>query len=75
MALESEVGRTALDIMEVVKTRVATELMEARGNGFIQLNDEQLAKIVRTVSATIDATAQNCVGQLTAIVAAANKDA
>ena len=74
MALETKVGRTALDIMEVVKTRVATELMEARGNGVIQLDDDQLANIVRTVSATIDATAQNCVGQLTAIVAAADKD-
>ena len=74
MALETKVGRTALDIMEVVKTRVATELMEARGNGVIQLDDDQLAKIVRTISATIDATAQNCVGQLTSIVAGAEKD-
>ena len=73
MALETKVGRTALDIFEVVKTRVATELMEARGEGVIQLSDEQLSQIVRTVSATIDATAQNCVSQLTAIVAA-NKE-
>ena len=56
MSLESKVGRAALDIMEVAKTKVATGLLEARESDRLQVTDEQLALIMQHVNAALDAT-------------------
>tara|TARA_Y100001938_G_C7816173_1_gene294314 strand:- start:82 stop:300 length:219 start_codon:yes stop_codon:yes gene_type:complete len=56
MSLETKVGRAALDIMEVAKTKVATGLLEARNERRLDVTDEQLALIMQHVNAALDAT-------------------
>ena len=59
MSLQTQVGRNALDVMEVIKTSVVTEILEAKGKGTLSLTDQEVSEIVRLVTGSIEKTFQN----------------
>ena len=59
MSLQTQVGRNALDVMEVIKTSVVTEILEAKGKGALSLSDQEVSELVRLVTGSIEKTFQN----------------
>ena len=72
MSLETKVGRAALDIMEVAKTKVASGLLEARNENRLDVTDDQLALIMQHVNAALDATFAPSAEMLQRVVRAEN---
>ena len=66
MSLESNVGREFLNVMDVLKTALLTEV--ASSSGDLQLTEEQLVGLKRLVTATVDKTGQQTVDALTKLV-------
>ena len=59
MSLQTQVGRNALDVMEVIKTSVVTEILEAKGKGTLSLTDQEVSELVRLVTGSIEKVFQN----------------
>ena len=59
MSLQTQVGRNALDVMEVIKTSVVTEILEAKCKGALSLSDQEVSELVRLVTGSIEKTFQN----------------
>ena len=59
MSLQTQIGRNALDVMEVIKTSVVTEILEAKGKGALSLSDQEVSELVRLVTGSIEKTFQN----------------
>ena len=66
MGLESNVGREFMNIMEVIKSNVVADLVSA--NSELNLTQEQLESIQRTVESTVDRTGDRAVDTLTRLV-------
>jgi hypothetical protein len=64
MSLQTQVGRAALDVLEVVKTSVVTEILEAKGKGTLSLTDQEVSELVRLVTGSIEKTFQNGLGTI-----------
>ena len=59
MSLQTQVGSNAIDVMEVIKTSVVTEILEAKGKGALSLSDQEVSELVRLVTGSIEKTFQN----------------
>lgn len=59
MTLQTQVGRNAIDVLEVIKTAVVTELLEAKGVGALTLSDKEMSVLVRLVTGSIEKSFQN----------------
>jgi uncharacterized protein YfaA (DUF2138 family) len=66
MSLQTQIGRNALDVLEVVKTSVVTEILEAKGRGVLNLTDQEVSELVRLVTGSIEKTFQNGLGTILA---------
>ena len=71
MSLQDKLGRATFDLLEVVKTRLATDLLQARAEGTVEFaSDEQMTQILSFVNASIDGSFNNGVDFILGVAAA-----
>lgn len=60
MSLQDKLGRATFDLLEVVKTRLATDLLQARSEGKVEFaTDQQMTQVVNFVNTSIEASFAN----------------
>ena len=70
MSLQDKLGRATFDLLEVVKTRLATDLLQARTEGTVEFaSDEQMTQILSFVNASIDSSFNNGVDFILGVAA------
>ena len=70
MSLQAKLGRATFDLLEVVKTRLASDVMQARTEGKVEfVTDEQMIQVVNFVNTSIDASFSNGVDFILGIAA------
>ena len=70
MSLQTKLGRATYDLLEVVKTRLASDIMQARTEGKVEfVTDEQMIQIVNFVNTSIEASFNNGVDFMLGIAA------
>ena len=71
MSLQDKLGRATFDLLEVVKTRLATDLLQARTEGTVEfVNDEQMTQVLNFVNSSIDSSFNNGVDFILGVAAA-----
>ena len=60
MSLQNKLGRATFDLLEVVKNRLATDVMQARTEGVIEFaSDEHMTSVLNFVNTSIEASFNN----------------
>ena len=71
MSLQDKLGRATFDLLEVVKTRLATDLLQARAEGTVEfVSDEQMTQVLNFVNSSIDGSFSNGVDFILGVAAA-----
>ena len=71
MSLQDKLGRATFDLLEVVKTRLATDLLQARTEGTVEfVSDEQMTQALNFVNTSIDGSFSNGVDFILGVAAA-----
>ena len=71
MSLQDKLGRATFDLLEVVKTRLATDLLQARTEGTVTFaNDEQMSQVLSLVNASVETSFSNGVDFILGVAAA-----
>ena len=71
MSLHDKLGRATFDLLEVVKTRLATDLLQARTEGTVEfVSDEQMTQVLNFVNTSIDGSFNNGVDFILGVAAA-----
>ena len=71
MSLQDKLGRATFDLLEVVKTRLATDLLQARADGTVTFNsDEQMRQVINLVNASVETSFNNGVDFILGVAAA-----
>lgn len=71
MSLQEKLGRATFDLLEVVKTRLATDLLQARSEGKVTFqSDEQMSQILGLVNASVEGSFNNGVDFILGVAAA-----
>ena len=69
MSLENQVGRAVYDLLEIVKNRVASDILAAKTDGRIIIGgDNELTNLLTTVNASLDVTFGSGVDHILRIV-------
>ena len=70
MSLQTKLGRATFDLLEVVKTRLASDVMQARTEGKVEfVTDEQMIQVVNFINTSIEASFNNGVDFILGIAA------
>ena len=70
MSLQTKLGRATFDLLEVVKTRLATDVMQGRTEGKVEfVTDEQMTQVINFVNASIETSFNNGVDFILGIAA------
>lgn len=70
MSLQTKLGRATFDLLEVVKTRLATDVMQGRTEGKVEfVTDEQMTQVINFVNASIEGSFNNGVDFILGIAA------
>ena len=65
MSLENKVGRSVLDLLEIAKNRVASDILLAKSEGKIIIGgDNELNNLLAIINATLDSTFDAGVSQV-----------
>ena len=71
MSLQDKLGRATFDLLEVVKTRLATDLLQARTEGTVTFaSDEQMSQVLSLVNASVETSFSNGVDFILGVAAA-----
>ena len=71
MSLQDKLGRATFDLLEVVKTRLATDLLQARADGTVTFDsDEQMRQVINLVNASVETSFNNGVDFILGVAAA-----
>jgi len=71
MSLHDKLGRATYDLLEVVKTRLATDLMQARTEGRVTFqSDTQMNEVLALVTASVESTFGNGVDHIQGVASA-----
>jgi len=71
MSLQDKLGRATFDLLEVVKTRLATDLLQARTEGIVTFaSDEQMSQVLNLVNASVETSFSNGVDFILGVAAA-----
>ncbi len=74
MSLENKVGRAVFDLQEVVKSRLATDLLQAQTEGrIVSFGSNEMTNLLSTVSASVEASFANGVDNFLRIVKASEE--
>jgi hypothetical protein len=68
MSLQTKIGRSVLDLGDIVKTTVISALARSRSEGRFSVSDADLTVIANIVSAEIDAGMRNGADMVTRLV-------
>lgn len=68
MSLQTKIGRSVLDLGDIVKTAVISSLARSRSEGKFSVSDADLTVIANIVSAEIDAGMRNGADMVTRLV-------
>jgi len=70
MSLHNKLGRATFDLLEVVKTRLAADVMQARTEGRVEfVTDEQMTQVINFVNTSIEGSFNNGVDFILGIAA------
>ncbi len=70
MSLQDKLGRATYDLLEVVKSRLATDLLQARTEGTITFtSDEQLTALLGVANGSIEGSFANGVDHILGVAA------
>ena len=65
MSLRDKLGRATFDLLEIVKNRMATDLMQARTEGTVVFeSDQQLNQVLGILSASVEGSFANGVDHI-----------
>ena len=71
MSLQDKLGRATFDLLEVVKTRLATDVLQARTEGTVEFaSDAQMNQFLNFVNTSIEASFRNGVDFVLGVAAA-----
>ena len=71
MSLQTKLGRATFDLLEVVKTRLATDVMQGRTEGKVEfVTDEQMTQVLNFINSSIEGSFNNGVDFILGIAAA-----
>ncbi len=74
MSLENKVGRSVLDLLEIAKNRVASDILLAKSEGKIIIGgDNELNNLLTIINATLDSTFDAGVSQVLRTIKANEK--
>lgn len=68
MSLQTKIGRSVLDLGDIVKTAVISSIARARSEGKFSVSDADLTVIANIVSSEIDAGMRNGADMVTRLV-------
>lgn len=68
MSLQTKIGRSVLDLGDIVKNSVITAIARGRSEGKFSVSDADLTTIANIVSASIDAAMSNGSDMVTRLV-------
>lgn len=68
MSVESKLGKTVLDLSEVIKSNVITAMARARSQGDVSMTQDDLATLAEVVGAEIDKAVMGSVGNILSVV-------
>ena len=70
MSLQTKLGRATFDLLEVVKTRRATDIMQARAEGAVEfVTDAQMTQVINFVNSSIESSFNNGVDFILGVAA------
>jgi hypothetical protein len=70
MSLQDKLGRATYDLLEVAKTRLATDLMQARTEGRVTFqSDAQMTEVLALVTASVESSFTNGVDHILSVAA------
>tara|TARA_B100000530_G_C15864579_1_gene450787 strand:+ start:510 stop:788 length:279 start_codon:yes stop_codon:yes gene_type:complete len=70
MSLQDKLGRATFDLLEVVKTRLATDILQARSEGTVEfVTDAQLTQVLNFVNASVESSFNNGVDFILGVAA------
>ena len=65
MSLQDKLGRATYDLLEVVKNRLATDLMQARAEGTVTFeSDQQLSEVLGVLNGSVEGSFANGVDHI-----------
>lgn len=71
MSLQDKLGRATFDLLEVVKNRLATDILQGRSEGAVEFaSDAQMNQIITFVNASIEGSFNNGVDFILGVAAA-----
>ena len=70
MSLQDKLGRATYDVLEMVKSRLATDLIQGRTEGRVEfVTDEQMTQVINFVNSSIEGSFNNGVDFILGIAA------
>ena len=70
MSLHDKLGRATFDLLEVVKTRLAADILQARTEGTVTFEtDEQLSALLGVLNGSIEGSFSNGVDHILSVAA------
>ena len=70
MSLQDKLGRATYDLLEVVKSRLAADLLQARSEGTVTFaSDDQLNALLGVVNGSIEGSFSNGVDHILSVAA------
>ena len=67
MSRESDIGRSLVDLAEIIKSNTITDVARANAEGAFELSDQQLAQLATIVGASIEKTVWNATDRIVKI--------
>lgn len=68
MSLETKIGRAVLDLSDLIKTNVVSDIARARSEKQLSLTDVELQALANLITSSIEKTIRNGVDGITRLV-------
>lgn len=68
MSLENKVGRAVLDLSDIIKTNVVSDIARARSEKLLSLTDTELQALANLITSSVEKTIRNGVDGITRLV-------
>jgi hypothetical protein len=68
MSLETKIGRAVLDLSDLIKTNVVSDIARARSEKQLSLTDAELQALANLVTSSVEKTIRNGVDGITRLV-------
>jgi len=68
MSLQTKIGRAVLDLSDLIKTNVVSDIARARSERLLSLTDAELQALANLIASSVEKTIRNGVDGITRLV-------